>query len=271
VAWQDLIGRGIEHTASPLESARFALTVGRVTVRQDETSDEADRLAAVLAQAPEDLLVVRYPADRVRLGAVLAAGDRDVLPAGALTYWAVAATDVIAPDGPVDDELDAPHIVAAPDWPGGPASVREVVGAVVEATFTGYGNHYLADPLLDAGAALAGYREWATGTVETTPQDVLLLVAGERPIGVATCRRASDGGHLEVLLAGMLPKDQGRGRYGYLLAGCARHAERAGLGRLVISTQVHNVRVQRAWARAGLRPFAAVETAHAVRRGLLRG
>jgi hypothetical protein len=32
---------------------------------------------------------------------------------------------------------------------------------------------------------------------------------------------------------------------------------------------VHNVRVQRAWARFGLRPFAAVETVHLVDRALL--
>jgi GNAT superfamily N-acetyltransferase len=67
----------------------------------------------------------------------------------------------------------------------------------------------------------------------------------------------------------MISAAQGRGRYAVLLAACAAEAHRRGLSRLIISTQVHNVRVQRAWARLGLRPFAAIETVHAVRRNLL--
>ena len=40
---------------------------------------------------------------------------------------------------------------------------------------------------------------------------------------------------------------------------------RRGLPRVIISTQVSNVRVQRAWVRAGMKPFAAVTTLHVAR------
>jgi N-acetylglutamate synthase-like GNAT family acetyltransferase len=116
---------------------------------------------------------------------------------------------------------------------------------------------------------LAGYQEWARSSVSAHPDDVLLLRRGGEAIGVATCEASADRGHLEVLLAGLLPTAQGGGLYGQVMAGVASHARRLGLERVVISTQVHNVRVQRAWVRAGLRPFASVETVHCVRTGLL--
>jgi ribosomal protein S18 acetylase RimI-like enzyme len=143
------------------------------------------------------------------------------------------------------------------------------VDAVVAASFAGYGNHYLANPLLDPAAALAGYQEWARLTVSAHPEDVLLLRRGGQVIGVATCHASPEDDHLEILLAGLLPTAQGRGLYAHLLAGCATHARHRGLARLIISTQAHNVRVQRAWARAGLLPFGAVETVHCLHPGLL--
>jgi RimJ/RimL family protein N-acetyltransferase len=76
--------------------------------------------------------------------------------------------------------------------------------------------------------------------------------------------------HTEILLAGLVPAAQGRRLYGDLLLAVERAAGEAGRERLVISTQVQNVRVQRAWARFGMRPFAAVETVHLVRPELLR-
>jgi GNAT superfamily N-acetyltransferase len=144
-----------------------------------------------------------------------------------------------------------------------------MVADAVADSFAGYGNHYLANPLLDSAAALAGYQEWARRSL-SGERDALVLVGSGRPIGVATLVGSHDGtSHLEVLLAGLVSAAQGRGSYAVLLTACADEARQRGLSRLIISTQVHIVRVQRAWARLGLRPFAAVETVHAVRAGRL--
>jgi ribosomal protein S18 acetylase RimI-like enzyme len=148
-------------------------------------------------------------------------------------------------------------------------TVSGLVRGIVRASFRDYGNHYTANPLLDRSAALAGYEDWAVRSLVSDPGNVLVLTDGGEPIGMATLEPGSDGDHLEILLAGLVPAAQGRHLYDGLLDGCERAALARGATRVVISTQVHNVRVQRAWARHGLRPFAAIETVHLVRRELL--
>lgn len=274
MAWDDLTGSDVVVTSSPVETARFGVSLGRVSVGYGLPASgpayerAAEALGEAVAGSSEDVLVVRYPAHVVSLGAIVAASERSVVPAGALTYWGAESEDVttvslVSPD----EDLD---VVAARDLPGSIDDVGRVVGAVIADSFSGYGNHYLANPLLDPVAVLAGYQDWARRILEAGHRDALVLRAAGTPVGVATCIASRDGiSHLEVLLAGLVSAAQGRGRYAVLLAECALEARRRGLSRLIISTQVHNVRVQRAWARLGLLPFAAVETVHAVRPSML--
>jgi hypothetical protein len=272
VAWDDLSGDAVRITSSPVETARFGVSIGRLTVGHDVPGHGAayDRasegLAAALGAADDDVLVVRYPAGAVGLGAVVTASGRSVIPGGALTYWGADADDIIGVSpSPTDVELD---VVAASDLPGPVEEVAAAVDDVIADSFAGYGNHYAANPLLDPVAALAGYQDWARRSLAAARNTVVLRKAGT-PIGVATCVASLDGAeHLEILLAGLVCTAQGRGRYAALLVGCAAEARRRGLSRLIISTQVHNVRVQRAWTRVGLLPFACVETVHAVRAGM---
>ncbi|WP_426562362.1 N-acetyltransferase [Angustibacter sp. McL0619] len=278
MAWQALTGDRVEVADSPAESRRFGVSVARVTVgsASDPGADGAGQLREVLAEAGQDVLVVRYPADRLALAAVVAGCGRDVLPAGSLTYWGAPSSEVLRPEpdrwrirsaAALDDGAD--HRVDH----GADHRVEDVVDDVVAASFEGYGNHYLANPLFAPADALAGYQEWARGCVARQPDDVLLLLEQDRVVGLATCEESvgQPSGHLEILLAGLVPAAQGQRGYGHLLAGCADLAGARGLPDTIISTQTHNVRVQRAWARAGLRPFGAVETVHCVRRGLLDG
>jgi GNAT superfamily N-acetyltransferase len=269
VAWDDLTGAGVHLSSSPIETTRFGVSIGRLSVGWDlptgGTAHEAaaSALADALDRSPDDVVVVRYPAHLVRLGAVVAGSGRDIIPAGALTYWGAEAKGI---PRTTDDNLD---VVPAASLSGSAADVGRVLDDVIADSFAGYGNHYLANPLLDRNAGLAGYQDWARRSLRGD-RDALVLLAAGVPIGMATLVGSGDGrSHLEVLLAGMVTAAQGRGQYSVLLAACAAEAHRRGLSRLIISTQVHNVRVQRAWVRLGLSPFAAIETVHAVRRNLL--
>jgi GNAT superfamily N-acetyltransferase len=269
VAWDDLTGTDVRLTSSSVESARFGVSMARLSVGYDVAAtgaafdEAANDVADALARTPYDVVVVRYPAQVIRLGAVVARSGRDVLPAGALTYWEVRAESLPTI---TDDDL---AVEPATQLSGSAIDVGRMLDDVIADSFAGYGNHYLANPLLDSDAALAGYQEWARRSLPGD-RDALVLVGPDGPIGAATLVESHDGtSHLEVLLAGLIPAAQGRGSYAVLLTACAGEARRRGLDRLIISTQVHNVRVQRAWARLGLRPFAAVETVHAVRAGRL--
>ena len=76
-------------------------------------------------------------------------------------------------------------------------------------------------------------------------------------------------GEAEILLAGLTSAAQGRGLYPLLLKAVGQQAMARGCPRVTISTQAHNIRVQRAWAKAGFRPFAAITTVHAMTPGVL--
>lgn len=270
MAWHDLTGAGVSHRHSEVESRRFGLTVGRLTIGSQvaETEDSRNRVAAAMAAADEDVLVVRYPGSALGWAGVLAGAGRTLLPAGSLTYWEVPSA-ALAATGPSAAGKDL-RVTGADDIPGeSRAAALETVTAVVRDSFAGYGNHYAANPLLSSEAALEGYVEWAGGALDGTGQDVLFLWEGQAPVGVATLAESPDGADLEILLAGLVGAAQGRGWYGELLRAVGLAAQARGRPRVIISTQTHNVRVQRAWVRAGLRPFATVETVHAVRQGLL--
>jgi RimJ/RimL family protein N-acetyltransferase len=208
-------------------------------------------------------VIARWPSDALWLPARLCRPGHDVVAAGAIVYWGLT---VGAGRRPAGAELGVDVVLA-----GGPGSAElaPLVDEVVGDSFAGYGNHYAADPLLDPAAAAAGYQEWARRSLTDGDHAVVVLRDGDGALGLATCARSADGEHVEILLAGMVSRAQGRGLYGHLLAAVEDLAAELGARRLVISTQTHNAKVQRAWARYGLEPFAAYETAHVVRRGLL--
>ncbi|WP_336923880.1 GNAT family N-acetyltransferase [Aquipuribacter sp. SD81] len=276
MSWESLAGDAVDLAPSPSESDRFGVTMARLTVGAvADPHGRAPALAAALAGSEADVVVVRHPAAAGDCAAALAASDRDVLPAGALVYWELLPARRRPPTRTAD------LVVVAAGEPGAPEDLGGTVEDVVRASFTGYANHYTVDPLLDDDAALAGYVEWARRATTGSPAvpdaravGTLVLVHAGSPVGVATTSVGADDDdahHVEVLLAGLGAPWQGRGWYPVLLDAVAERALEAGARRVVISTQVHNVRVQRAWARLGLEPFAAVETVHAVRRGLLAG
>jgi ribosomal protein S18 acetylase RimI-like enzyme len=259
MSWDQLLEPGVVVRDSPVESDRFGCSIARVTIGPGPI--DVDRLLALIQDLSADVLVIRYEAARLDLAGTFSRSQRVVLPAGTLTYWEKPVAKA-EPQGQSNLEVlpaDALEL----------GTVSAVVRDIVRTSFIGYGNHYMANPLLDNSAALAGYEDWAIRSLNDDPGNVLVLMDGGEPIGMATLEPGADGGHLEILLAGLIPAAQGKRLYDSLLDGCERVAVARGAQRVVISTQVHNVRVQRAWARHGLRPFAAIETVHLIDRNLL--
>lgn len=253
MSWSGLAGTGVSVSDSPYETARFGRSFSRVVVGADAPESVGEELRTAVDRIDSDIIVVRYPTHLSRLGAVLASTDRRVLPADTLTYWEVPAAGADADD---DDGLEVVIPSLATD------ETLEVLRAVIRDSFSGYGNHYTANPELDPELALAGYVEWAERAYAADPHHVVLLNHGGVTVGLATL--TANETDLEIELAGMTAASQGHGWYGSLLRGVRREAVRRGLRRVIISTQVSNVRVQRAWVRAGFKPFAAVNTCHLV-------
>ena len=257
MSWAGLAGAGVRRWHSEVEGRRFGITVARVVVGANtpDVASVADDFLGAVNGSSEDLVIARWPGELTGMGAIAARSSRRVIPADMLTYWEVPAGALADSGG---DGLPEGYQIHLPGEPS--AAVEEAISTVVEDSFRGYGNHYTANPDLDPELALAGYLEWAVGAFHRDPHNVVLLLEGDEPRGVATLTQ--DDEDLEIELAGMVGGAQGRGLYGHLLAAIGQEALRRGRPRVIISTQAHNVRVQRAWVRAGMKPFATTTTVH---------
>jgi hypothetical protein len=269
MAWTDYLGGPGEIVPSPFDSARFGYTISRLTVgtRWRDTAHTADELAESLwlrvAQDPSDIMFIRYPSELIELPADGAAlPEWTLLPAGNLVYWSYDARKAPQSVLPVGMEL----VVLE-----GGAEADPFLDALLD-VFRAYPSHYAANPLFDGNLVAAGYREWAQTTLSEPSGRLYGLREGGAPIGVAiTCSLHGGEEGVEIELAGIVGSAQGRGRYRHLLDAIARDARSAPRPTVVISTQSGNIRVQRAWARAGYRPMLSIDTVHAVRSMLLEG
>ncbi|GAA1273702.1 hypothetical protein GCM10009677_28670 [Sphaerisporangium rubeum] len=241
--------------ASARESARFGCSIERLTVPAEGGPAFPPVREAVLASAA-DVVILRYPAERVDWFAKLLTLGRTAVLADSLVYWRL----------PVGRGRAARSRADLRWSPLGDPAVAE---SLVLDIFAGYAGHYLANPLFDPAAATAGYAEWARGSA-AEGVCLALYQTGEgepRAVGLATVE--DDGPCTEILLAGIVSAAQGRGLYAYLLAAVEERARARGAGEIVISTQGHHTRVQRAWSRYGFEPVRTFLTVHLVRPGLL--
>lgn len=235
---------------APLDSQRFSVRVARLVIRRGEV--DVDALLRAVQDDDSSVIVARYPAEQHWIARVLADSGRTLLPAGGLIYWAAPVPADSSPTPAVG--VDVVPVAAVTD------DVRALVEDLVREIFADYGTHYRVNPAFDPRGILDGYVEWALSCLDDPDCSILVVRDQGTAAGIATL--AANGPQRDVQLAGIRPSHQGRGIYAALLDGCRQDARRHGAERLVISTQSHNTRVQRAWARAGWLPIDAFETVH---------
>jgi GNAT superfamily N-acetyltransferase len=254
MSWYDaVLASGIQAAPSPWDAARFGVSVDRVTVSAAASVTLGEVQEAVGASTA-DVVVLRYPARHVSWFAQLAPAGRTPLLADSLGYWrltpraerplpACEETTVEIDAGLDRDELD--HLMAL--------------------FFADYGNHYLANPLFDPDAVIAGYQEWAGRAAAEA--GLIVLRRGSGVVGVGVVEDQPD--YTEFILAGVIPEERGRGQYARLMAAVERRAWARGVSSVVTSTQGHNTHGQRAWVRFGFEPVHTLYTLHLVRTSLL--
>jgi len=268
MSWQDVMSEVSGPDHSSIESQRFGVSISRLVIgeawpsRFASVTELYDYVSDQVAISKDTVLVVRAPSNLVRLGVALLETSRAVIPAGTLLYWESEVRR--------HSFLDLPPglTVRAVD----PRETRFPILAALDDSFRGYVNHYSSNPLLDPAIVVEGYREWANIALSAAAGGGAVVEKDGSIVGVATTRSTNDDPTtIEIELAGIVTKEQGAGVYRYLLDAVIGAAQQSGAERVVISTQSHNIRVQRAWASAGFRPVASLETLHCVKRADLRG
>lgn len=227
------------------------------TERWGAVTAKASRVTA--ASLPEALaycranrvsfLVARCPADD--LAAAQAMEREGFILTDTLCYYARRLG--------LQPAADTPAVRIRPYAPGDEAGVV----AVARHSFSGYQGHYHADPRLDRARCDAVYSDWAERSClsRDVADEVLIGDSGTSVVAFATLRlNSADEG--EGVLFGVAPQAQGQGIYRSLMVAGMNWCHGRGCSRMVVSTQVTNIAVQKVWVRLGFEPATAQYTFH---------
>ncbi|MCD9098589.1 GNAT family N-acetyltransferase [Luteimonas fraxinea] len=242
---------------SPLESERFGLRIGRATFNNAAVDLPAFR--EELSTSSYDFIVVRVPAGLHDVVQDLRVQGLEPVHADTLVYYERDLGNDFS-NVNHDEPTQVRYGLAEPDD-------IDAVSAIAAASFSDYRSHYHAAPEFGHSDILAGYIEWAAGfLIRPTPESstyVARAPSGE-VVGFYGCITGEEDGvrSIEIVLNAILPGHQGAGVYRGGLSSIMRDASDRGVDRLLISTQVWNYRVQKAWAACGLRLFRAYDTYH---------
>ena len=140
---------------------------------------------------------------------------------------------------------------------------EEKVKLVAAESFHGYFGHYHADPRLDRTKCDETYESWAVRSClsHEVADEVLVTDSQGTVIGFATLRLNSpeEG---EGVLFGVAASAQRRGIYRQMLIGGMEWCLGKGATRMIVSTQIINVAVQKVWIRLGFEPSDSYYTFH---------
>ena len=241
----------MELTPSELDSSRFGLQIGRVRLAAAHPVP-SDLVARFLASRL-DLLVLRHDASDVTVFHQLSqqlTGEARLLHADTLVHSAGdTTTATLRP-------LPHGYRVAEQD------PTPEQLARAVRDMFAEYTNHYAANPRTPTALVVDGYVEWALGHLERDDAAIHALAHAADLAAVAAVSYAEG---VEIDLAGVTAAHRRKGLYQHLLDLTSVRAAARGVERVSISTQVHNLPPQRAWAQRGWLPVEAQQTLHLVR------
>jgi ribosomal protein S18 acetylase RimI-like enzyme len=232
--------KGDPAVRSRLSTSRFGVPIAHVNL------EPGDDLEGVLARARSgDVAMVV-----IRLDAGDLESARRLETAGArlcdtLVYWSRTVSA---------DELVSDRIREAG------AADAKVVETIARLAFAGYRGHFQSDPRLDQAAADEVYADWALRSC-LGGSDRVWLIDDAGPAGFLTMRINSPD-ESEILLNAVRPDCQRRGLYPLLVAAALDASARSRVSRCIVSTQLHNVPVQKVWSRMGFEPSGALHTFH---------
>jgi len=231
---------------SEVDSERFGVRVARAHVVPDNLSQVLDFCVSQQIH----LLIARCPTSELRAAQEMEGAG--FLLMDTLVYYSFDLVRRTIPD-------DAPRVNVRKILPGDEAEVERVAAVA----FQGYYGHYHADPRLDRGKCDEGYVSWAVRscTLKQVATEVLVAERDNKIVGFATLRM-NDPEEGEGVLFGVAPEAQGIGIYRSFMVSGMQWCKEQGVKRMIVSTQVTNVAVQKVWCRVGFEPAYSYYTFH---------
>jgi GNAT superfamily N-acetyltransferase len=138
----------------------------------------------------------------------------------------------------------------------------EAVRRVAREAFRGYRGHYHADPRLDPSKCDEAYQSWAQRSCLSRDVAGEVLVADDGQVAGFATLRLNDPHEGEGVLFAVAPRAQGAGVYKAFMLEGMRWCRSQGAKRMVVSTQITNLAVQKVWSRLGFEPSQSFYTFH---------
>jgi GNAT superfamily N-acetyltransferase len=231
---------------SEIDSERFGVRVARAQV----VSNRLSKVLDFCTTERIDLLVARCRTSD--LEAAQGMESKGFLLMDTLVYYSFDLTKKAIPEDPCEVRIRRLQ-------PGDEAEIPEVASAA----FKGYMGHYHADRRLESALCDEVYRSWAerSCTTDKVADEVLVAEIGGRVAGFATLRLTSPQ-EVEGLLYAVAPESQGKGICRLFMIRSLQWCRAQGAKRMVISTQVTNVSMQKVWCRTGFEPSHSYYTFH---------
>jgi GNAT superfamily N-acetyltransferase len=231
------------------ERERFGYRMARLNLDSDCEPRDAERIVEMCLSSSVEMLTLRLPTDKVRVvQAFQALGFRSM---DCLVYYECATKELPALKPPTVEIREAAGEDAA------------AVAEVARLCFSDYFSHYHADPRLDRVKVSEAYIDWAQRSCvdRQVASCVYLPIMHGTVAGFITLRQNSptEG---EGVLNAVHPSFAGAGIYGQLITRSKQWCRDNGMKRMIISTQINNLKVQRAWTDRGFHLYKSYYTLH---------
>ncbi len=235
---------------SPLDSERFSMGVGRLSIgSESEISD--DEVVAICENMDPEILILRAPSSRVKLAASLNdCGSIRAFQADTLVYFNLKIKE-IGLQNPRSTDLRTREAVLE-DLPK--------IETLSAGAFANYPSHYLSNNRFAPEKITDGYVEWAKNCVTSPDCNVIVATHDNIVCGfIATSVGRDDA---EIILNAVDPHFQRQGIYSYLLQTVCSQMKDLGMSSVTISSQITNIRVINAWIKQGFKFSHALNTFH---------
>ena len=231
------------------ERVRFGYRLARLNLDRGCQPADAERIVRMCMSSNVEMLILRVPTDKILL--VQELESLEFRSMDCLVYYECLTNEKLTLGCSGLEIREAT------------AEDAEVVGQIARLCFSEYLSHYHADSRLDPIKVSEGYIDWAQRSCmdRNVASCVYLPVVGGMVAGFITLRQNSptEG---EGVLNAVHPNFAGAGIYGQLITRAKQWCRDNGMERMVISTQIDNLKVQRVWSNRGFHLYKSYYTLH---------
>mgnify|MGYP005837495399 CR=1 FL=1 len=233
---------------SKVESLRFNLNIHRGILSTFKPQEIKDYILS----NNSDILILRLPTSTIATHNLLQNTGFEFIHADSLIYYK-ANIEAISIN-PLKNRLNFIQINN---------ENKEILNKIIPIIFKDYQNHYFSNPFLDKEKIIEGYIEWAKNFSGIEVGKISWLIYSENNIaGFATCSFNEQNKECEGVLYGVMPNFSGKGIYSDIIRFTQKYFKDKGYTKMLVSTQLQNVAVQKVWIREGFTIDHSFETYH---------